>query len=342
MGLDGGTVISRSDVLRGQSWDVANSDSSRSTRGGQVQAGYTHRREQVTRKVKEQVQWSTCALTGDTLREPIVACELGFLYNKESALEHMLASSGVFVSESATYAFANKEQYAEEFCHLKSSKNLQNLKLTRVQTEDGKIGEGFECPLTHLVCGTMGVGFSALRPCGHVLSDRCLEQIKGDSQCPICSTPFKKDKVIPLNGTAEQVARLREGLRARRAASSSGRKSKKSSTNQTKRLASSDDSRILLIDERTAGTVGGGSDSTAQDASLLHAAQQTATPTSGQHAAGRINRRAGEGGGEDSGGTALSSGQKRTGGDDSPTDRALRQPPPLHRQVTEANKKQRK
>lgn len=34
MGLDGGTYITRSDVLRGQSWDLATADNSRSTRGG--------------------------------------------------------------------------------------------------------------------------------------------------------------------------------------------------------------------------------------------------------------------------------------------------------------------
>lgn len=36
MGLDGGTYITRSDVLRGQSWDMATADNSRSTRGGTV------------------------------------------------------------------------------------------------------------------------------------------------------------------------------------------------------------------------------------------------------------------------------------------------------------------
>lgn len=36
MGLDGGTYITRSDVLRGQSWDMATADKSRSTRGGNV------------------------------------------------------------------------------------------------------------------------------------------------------------------------------------------------------------------------------------------------------------------------------------------------------------------
>jgi hypothetical protein len=42
MGLDGGTQITRSDVLRGSSWRLANCDSSRSTRGGAVSAAGTY------------------------------------------------------------------------------------------------------------------------------------------------------------------------------------------------------------------------------------------------------------------------------------------------------------
>lgn len=40
MGLDGGTYITRSDVLRGQSWELNNAENSRSTRGGAVTGVY--------------------------------------------------------------------------------------------------------------------------------------------------------------------------------------------------------------------------------------------------------------------------------------------------------------
>ena len=41
MGLDGGTYITRSDVLRGASWALTAADTSRSTRGGNVR--FRHR-----------------------------------------------------------------------------------------------------------------------------------------------------------------------------------------------------------------------------------------------------------------------------------------------------------
>ncbi len=47
MGLDGGTYITRSDVLRGQSWELATADNSRSTRGGDASTSATKDRKAV-------------------------------------------------------------------------------------------------------------------------------------------------------------------------------------------------------------------------------------------------------------------------------------------------------
>ena len=99
------------------------------TRGGQVQAGFSHRKERAEGKVKAQARWSTCALTGEALRAPVVACDLGLLYNKESVLEHLLGSKGVFVSEEATYALAKREDFLTDFVHLRSPKDVFDLQV---------------------------------------------------------------------------------------------------------------------------------------------------------------------------------------------------------------------
>ena len=83
MGLDGGTIISRSDILRGQSWEVANSDggASTSSRGGQLSANKVHTgRRRADPAAQRRARWSHCALSGEPLREPIVCCGLGRLY----------------------------------------------------------------------------------------------------------------------------------------------------------------------------------------------------------------------------------------------------------------------
>jgi hypothetical protein len=63
MGLDGGTYITRSDILRGQSWRMANADSTRSTRGGAVGASTTYQKKQLdVQSTRCWPQWKDVAL----------------------------------------------------------------------------------------------------------------------------------------------------------------------------------------------------------------------------------------------------------------------------------------
>lgn len=58
MGLDGGTYITRTDVLRGQSWAYAQADSTRSTRGGAAGASTVYR----PRKMDQQTERWACSV----------------------------------------------------------------------------------------------------------------------------------------------------------------------------------------------------------------------------------------------------------------------------------------
>lgn len=94
MGLDGGTLITRNDVLRRQSALVNSEDNSRSSRGGAVQGVYKRRR--LAPEAERRVRWSTCSLSGEPLAAPIVADYLGALYNRAAVLEFLLARKGNF------------------------------------------------------------------------------------------------------------------------------------------------------------------------------------------------------------------------------------------------------
>ncbi len=123
MGLDGGTVISRSDVLRGASWDVSQRDTTRSTRGGSVATGQASTSDSAVKEAERVAAWTTCTLSGvgcawdqlmlsacqddacrpsmhagQRLSEPVVADRLGRLYNKNAVVEYLLAKKhDVFV-----------------------------------------------------------------------------------------------------------------------------------------------------------------------------------------------------------------------------------------------------
>ena len=68
MGLDGGTIISRSDILRGQSWDVANADGGAST-SSRAASSPPGRSTPVVdariRRERRRARWSHCALSGE-------------------------------------------------------------------------------------------------------------------------------------------------------------------------------------------------------------------------------------------------------------------------------------
>lgn len=55
MGLDGGTIISRSDVLRGSSWRMSQADNSRSTRGGTVSSSNVYQEQQLDQQTQKWV-----------------------------------------------------------------------------------------------------------------------------------------------------------------------------------------------------------------------------------------------------------------------------------------------
>ena len=147
MGLDGGTIISRSDILRGQSWDVANADrgASTSSRGGQLSAGKVHTgRRRVDPAERRRARWSHCALSGEPLREPIVCCGLGRLYNREALIEHALAQAGTFVSDRSTYAYANRTNASSGnvASHVRSLRAFFPVHLRAVGREERRGGGG--------------------------------------------------------------------------------------------------------------------------------------------------------------------------------------------------------
>lgn len=233
MGLDGGTIISRSDVLRGSSWRIASSDGRlRSTRGGQVSDTYVSQTEASSSADMAAAKWSSCALTGEPLREPIVADSLGKLYNRESVVQLLLARNGVFTDDAAKYRYENQLEFLAEFEHLRSLKNVFTLNLSNgKESEENSIKKTsisdpravssgrsasvkticFVCPITGLEAGGPNL-FAALRPCGHFFSSRALREVT-DGLCLLCSEEYTVEDVVTLNPTEEQMREIREKLK---------------------------------------------------------------------------------------------------------------------------------
>jgi len=205
MGLDGGTIPSRADILRRSSWRLANADNSRSTRGGNIDNVSNGEPGQATKQEQGRIKWSVCALSGESLSNEIVACELGKIYNKLSVVEFLLGE-GVFAQK--------KEDLKKNgFGHIKSLKSVFELQLQKNpelekqkaplrSDETTSYSSGlFICPITQIEANGHHP-FSALKTCGHVFSEKALNQMEGDVKtCWLCNHPFEKNNIIALNST---------------------------------------------------------------------------------------------------------------------------------------------
>jgi hypothetical protein len=139
------------------------------------------------------IGWSTCALSGEPLKAPIVCDQMGILYNKISLLE----------------AMGNKTLDFERFGHIRNLKSLTNVNFA-ANPEHAQNPEKplFICPSTKKeISGTFK--FFVLHPCGHVCYEKVFEEID-DKECVTCGTPFDKTKdTTLLNPLPEQIEELR-------------------------------------------------------------------------------------------------------------------------------------
>lgn len=174
-------------------------------------------------------RWNTCALTNEVLRSPIVADELGLLYNKDSVIAHLLS----------------RKPFPKQLRHIKGLKNLINVKFTAnpAAEEGAKAAAGTEesaaagvadsamywrdthhgkyiCPISRQE--TSGkYPFVVYATCGHVVSEKARKELP-QARCLVCDKPYEPLDVIPLCPTddnmlvhqKERMVARRKGLKA--------------------------------------------------------------------------------------------------------------------------------
>ncbi|XP_036101757.1 replication termination factor 2 isoform X1 [Molossus molossus] len=201
MGCDGGTIPKRHELVKGPK-----------------------KVEKVDKDAELVAQWNYCALSQEILRRPIVACELGRLYNKDAVIEFLLDKS----SEKALGKAAS---------HIKSIKNVTELRLSDNPAWEGDKGntkgdKHDDLQRARFICPVVGLEmngrhrFCFLRCCGCVFSERALREIKAEV-CHTCGAAFQEDDVIVLNGTKEDVETLKGRMEERRLRARLGKKTKK-------------------------------------------------------------------------------------------------------------------
>lgn len=162
--------------------------------------------EKIDPEAELAAKWRHCALSGEKLKKPVVACELGRLYNKESLL----------------LALLDKPSLPEVAQHIRSLRDIVELQLTpnpaykphaTAMAEATKDAE-FVCPISGLEMSGRH-RFIYIRGCGCVISEKALKEAPSEN-CHKCGHKYLKEEVIVLNGSEEEVKALREAMAQRR------------------------------------------------------------------------------------------------------------------------------
>uniref|UniRef100_A0A8C2IZI2 Replication termination factor 2 n=1 Tax=Cyprinus carpio TaxID=7962 RepID=A0A8C2IZI2_CYPCA len=166
-----------------------------------------------------------CALSQEKLKRPIVACELGRLYNKDAIIEYLLDKSA-------------ERPNSEVVAHIRSIKDVKELNLTDNPAWEGErhnikgdCYEDMHCAM--FICPVVGLEmngkhkFLYLQTCGCVFSERALREVKTEI-CHKCGDPFQEDNLVMLNGSKVEVEKLQKAMEERRLKAKTAKKSKKS------------------------------------------------------------------------------------------------------------------
>ncbi|XP_071536666.1 replication termination factor 2 [Panulirus ornatus] len=209
MGCDGGTIPRRDELVR------------------------TKKKPEEKDKNSERLyRWRHCAVSQSPLKAPIVACEMGRIYNKEEILTRLLDKSG-----------------EPGISHIRGLKDIKELNLTpNPGYRPGGANKGdaytdhqaaeYICPVTSLEMNGK-YRFSFVWTCGCVISERALKEIKSEV-CHKCGKPYKEENIIPLNPSDEEQDFVKLNMLSRRAAAKAEKKAKK----ESKRPADGEDDGI--------------------------------------------------------------------------------------------------
>jgi hypothetical protein len=172
-------------------------------------------------------RWTRCHLSGERLQAPIVADELGSLYNKEAVVRALLARA-----------------LPPALAHITSLKQLVDLRLDPVPRKGGAGGGGgagagaggkgsssadavdFQCPLTGLEMNGRA-RFVAHRPTGRVVSERALKEAPAAAAELFGGAAAAAGDLIPLCPAGDELLRLREALAAKLSAERAKKLAKK-------------------------------------------------------------------------------------------------------------------
>lgn len=185
MGNDGGSIPTRRELVK---------ESARNPTASELKA---------TTQEHLAHAWRTCALSGETLKQPVVSDALGRLFNKEEVIKAILPV------DDSNEDDVNKKEKDEclKKAEIKGLKDVVELKFEVEDSNETRDSSRWVCPITRKELNerTRAV---YLVPCGHAFAEVAIREV-GEQQCPQCGEAFAPNDQVPILSTDEtEIARL--------------------------------------------------------------------------------------------------------------------------------------
>jgi len=184
MGGDGGCVPQRADMVKTVGYGFVRDKLGLAGLGHCANTISYQSEDSVSENRRREVTMSQCAISASPLEEPIVACKLGYLYNKESLLDRLLHKT-----------------MPESFAHIRALKDVKVCKVTREAKEGTLI-----CPVTQMDLRATKAIINWANGC--LLSQRAVDEL-GSKECPVGGGSFEP---IGLAPPEEELERRRAEL----------------------------------------------------------------------------------------------------------------------------------
>ena len=191
MGNDGGSIPTRRELVKSSAAALSTT---------QVKEIQTEQQEHY---------WSTCALSHEPLRLPVVSDALGTLYNKDAVIDYLLnvGKTGGEVEK------AELEKRGEAFKD--RLRGLRDIVEVNFHTEGLRGSQRWVCPVTGKALGP-GARAVYLVPCGHAFGEAVFKEMSGDLCLVVrpafatvfsrartlirrqCNEPYTAENIIPI------------------------------------------------------------------------------------------------------------------------------------------------
>lgn len=201
MGGDGGQVIDRATMIKCKGYGLTKESGGRHANSlGEMNSYIQMVSEDSGLPNTERHAWrmTTCWLSQQVLRDPVVACRLGNLYNKELLINALLNKS-----------------IPKEISHVRALKDVKLCHITwKTSEKEGK--RRMVCPISREDLDAGGSRAVVIWSTGAVVSPKSLKELKL-KECPVTGKPFDAEQdLIPLAPVGAELEKLQERLPAKK------------------------------------------------------------------------------------------------------------------------------